>query len=111
MKFNVSCIKFDPKIKTPKNQNCGLLRFFKKPKNLGFFESIFQLRKTSIGGSCKLLTDTLRRSAETRFHRGTSYETRTFEWLCGVMVRASDLWSTGCEFDSRYLDGWPSADG
>ena len=37
-------------------------------------------------------------------------------WLGGVVVRASDLWSTGCEFNSRpytaglvgYLDGWLS---
>jgi len=47
-----------------------------------------------------------------------------WQWLGGVVVRASDSWSTGCEFDFRpctaglvfrklvrYLDGWLSVGG
>ena len=45
MKFNMTCIKFDQKIKKNKKLNFGLLRFlgfFKNLKILGFFEAIFQ---------------------------------------------------------------------
>jgi len=37
-------------------------------------------------------------------------------WIGEVVIRASDLWSTGCEYDSRpctagSLGGWPSLGG